>query len=342
MYTTLYIVLAFLLTACSNNEKSSSSYGEDFSSLPHFPLKVSNRIDLEEFDILKPQFVVRKDSLYLVGNNANNNIFNLIDPVKGTTLRGINRGGGPDEVMYISGIENDNGSIVAYDAIKQMLYTVSRSGDFIFINNKVSMSKERERVIFASFQNNAFAVSGYLSDCWARYTSSDGHKFNIPYPEIESIIELTDHEKSALLMNTNVAMSPDAKHMALSTTNGCVLAIYDCSPNGVKKVSFKVYDEPLFVVSQQSVAATTDSPVGFGDIFAGDKNLYCLYEKGTMGDLLKGHQSNTCLLVFNWKGELLKNYYLEKPLNTFGVDEERGILYGIGNDPEGCIFEYKL
>lgn len=290
------IVVALLFAACNNGGKSSSSSEEGFLSCPHFSLKVSNRIDVEEYGILKPQLIERKDGLYIIYN----------------------------------------------DAMKQASYSVSKRGDSLYISNKTDLSREGERVIFASSQNTAIAVSGYFSGCWAKYTSSDGHEFIIPYPEIESIIELTDHEKSALLMNTNVAMSPDAKHMALSTTNGCVLAIYDCSPNGVKKVSFKVYDEPLFVVSQQSVAATTDSPVGFGDIFAGDKNLYCLYEKGTMGDLLKGHQSNTCLLVFNWKGELLKNYYLEKPLNTFGVDEERGILYGIGNDPEGCIFEYKL
>ena len=121
-----------------------------------------------------------------------------------------------------------------------------------------------------------------------------------------------------------------------------MLAIYECSTDGVKKRFFKEYEEPLFVIVQQTVAATTDSPQGFGDIFAGEKYLYCLYEKKKVEDLLKGEKNSAYIFLYGWDGKPVKSYSLEKPLFAIGVDEKSGILYGIGYDPEACIFEYKL
>lgn len=214
-----------MLASCSDNEKSSVLHIEDFSSSPHSLLKPSKRIELEGYGVLNPRMIVNMNNKYLVVNKANNDVFNLIDDDKRTIVKGINKGAGPNEIMYLTGIENSNDRIVVYDGMRTAAYTISISGDTFILSDIMDMSMEKGRVIFASFQNDAIAVSGYLPGCWAKYTSSDNHDFDIPYPEIELIKDLTEHERSALLMNTHVALSPDGKHMALSTSNGCMLGI---------------------------------------------------------------------------------------------------------------------
>ena len=105
------------------------------------------------------------------------------------------------------------------------------------------------------------------------------------------------------------------------------------------------YFPPEFVKADYKYSKTIqaeNNKTGFLDLSCSNDYVYALYAGKVLGDDIFTAYYGDHVFVYDWNGNPVRHYKLEKELFMFGVDEEKGILYGIGNDPEGCILEYKL
>lgn len=56
-------------------------------------------IDLEEFDVLKPSSIIRKNDAYMIKDLKSEEVFHFIDFDSREIIRGIRRGSGPGEIL---------------------------------------------------------------------------------------------------------------------------------------------------------------------------------------------------------------------------------------------------
>lgn len=321
---------------------------EHFSNVKTKELNVTKVFDLEGYDVLRPSKLLKHDGIYFIEDGMRSGSIKSFNTLTLETNVLVLQGEGPDEMISIDDIQILDNDVVAFDHSRQKLYKVydgkSKQKDF----HELRELKLDGRAYITDFKGDGLVASGIFPDAWICCYDSDGLTAKIPHPVFDESEGLSSIEKSILFLSTHVALKPDSSRFAYATQNGGIIGIYkkEANDSWCDVVQYAYYF-PKFVKTEYSsspIAFDREGKTGFCGLCCTNQFIYTIYSGRTIAEEGLSQNAFLCqhVLVYDWDGNPVKHYLLEKPLFQFGVDEDAGIIYGTGYDPEGCIIEYKL
>lgn len=346
------VVLLLMMTVISSC--SSVGNGDYQDPLNHFlhvkakDLKVDMTVNLEDYNIFKPHQLLKHEGIFFIKDGAKRGCIKTFNPETKEVNTIVQQGEGPDEMISIDDIQILDNDVVAFDHSRQKLYKVydgkSKQKDF----HELRELKLDGRAYITDFKGDGLVASGIFPDAWICCYDSDGLTAKIPHPVFDESEGLSSIEKSILFLSTHVALKPDSSRFAYATQNGGIIGIYkkEANDSWCDVVQYAYYF-PKFVKTEYSsspIAFDREGKTGFCGLCCTNQFIYTIYSGRTIAEEGLSQNAFLCqhVLVYDWDGNPVKHYLLEKPLFQFGVDEDAGIIYGTGYDPEGCILEYKL
>lgn len=336
------IILLVSLAACSPEQVPNDPL-DHFKSVKIEKLKY-NIIDLEEYEVLRPWEVKRANGVYYLYNTTSTNVFTILNPTTGYCKHGVRMGNAPEEIntprLEISGSE-----VTIYDISRSKRYRlVDEPGQELRIEPFQSVGVEI--LMMPTFYGNCMAARGRIGASWVRFYVDNVLRDSTAFPSFEETDYLSDSDKVGVFVSGRQKFKPDGSQLVASLIDGCAMAIYTCDGKSLKEKVMLEYYAPRFFKEDYGglpiTGVTTKSKVGFVDVTCSDKYIYALYSGRVLNDGIFDAYRGNQVLVYDWDGKPVKHYQLETDLVSFDVDAESGILYGIGYDPEACIFEYKL
>ncbi len=312
-------------------------------------IKVSpNRvISLEDYDVLKPLDVLRVSNDYLIRDDKAYNLFAKVNFQTNTITKGIDKGNGPDEVNFITSVEQFKDKILIYDTSKKMISAIDTNNDSILTLKKEKTLNTQNRISMINYINNGLIGSGIFKDFWIGCFDEYAEilKSSIAFPVFEETNRLTDVQKSVLFINTLTAVHPHKNKFVAATMKCGVLSFCEIGREDIIREykQIKYYPPQFSVVDDYgNIAYDKQYNVAFCDIDCSDEYVYVLYSGRSFEThgLLNHHCEH--LLVYNWNGTPIKHYKLEIPMFSMRYDNETKLIYGIGYNPEGVFLEYKL
>lgn len=338
----LFLLLFFLILLSCN--KIINNPIQHFNKTQKIKLNHSKIIHLEEFDILKPVDAIRINGSYMIWDDKNENIFNLLDPLSGKVIKGVNKGNGPNEIISPSSFQNQDGIFLIYDISHRRINQIDMSSDTTLIIKKIQDIKTDKRLFVINRIDSNIIATGIFEDYWLANISTDGEiTSGVDFPTFEETNNTPKMQLSMLYISTLMATLDNKKVVAV-TQKHAVVSFFNYINNSILKEYKKIkYYAPNFTIEERgNIAFSKDNQVGFCGVDCDDDYVYTLYS----GRTFTGHgvQNHHCehLLVYDWNGNPVKHYILDIPLFSMKYDNEKKIIYGIGYNPEGVLVEYKI
>ena len=337
----LYLVM-FSFMACSSDQAIKDPI-EHFSHTKKIPISVYNNIELESYGIYRPWECVKTNGKYYVLEEKKGNVFSSINPITGSFYQGVNIGNGPGEVLLPERFMLEGKEVTFYDTTKKRYKLVENKDSTLSV--EVFKDIDIESISYPTFHGEKILSKGWFVDAWLHYYIGKDEIDTIDFPSFPETDGLNGLEKMSVFKNGQQKFSPDGNKAVATISSGCALAIFDCTDDGLDEVAMLNYFPPEFVAIEYEYHPLTISrncKIGFVDVCCTNQFIYALYSGKIFGDDIFTSHYGGYVFVYDWKGNPVNYYKLEKDLFSIEIDEQNGILYGIGNDPEGCILEYKL
>ena len=270
------------------------------------------------------------DGLVLLGDMTKGKMLRVVD-VGSRELRQslLTRGRADNELFGISDISIARGEVVVSSMTENKILRLGLSDS---LSVTASLTTERQ------FNNAVPYGDGYLTVASApsynRMEVLDDAGAVIDtigsFPDIGFDAEAYNNA----LFQSNLAVSPDGRHVVLSCNSVDFIDIYGKDGNlsvrlhgpdhklpGYKSRSFGMGVVYAFDPNKHSYSGITATDSGF---YVGRLGV----DLRTEEDLLKGISA---IYFFSWSGEPETRYVLDEELTTFAVDEKNGIIYGVTN-----------
>ena len=336
------LMLNILLAACTNIIDNPI---KQFAGRPVETIIPSKIIDLEEFGIFRPfHFIQIDDSTFIIQDLKDNNIFNLINLSSKKVIAGVNKGQGPDEVLTTSSFLYRDSKILIWDVIKKRMNEIVLSSDStLAIKEKYKIDVGSLIIYRINPLDSTFIATGQFEDYWLVEMNKEGKIFStIDYPIWK---ETKDILKTALptLYNAFMANSHDNKKVVVVTSNQGVISFLNRTYSGIKEYKQMKYHAPKFSITEKGAVAYSKNNIeGFWAVDCDNSYVYALYSGRTFNS--DHMESNLCehLLVYDWDGNPIKRYILDIPIYKMSYNKSKNCIYGLTNNPEGVLVEYKL
>ncbi len=316
-----------------------------FEKSPIHKLTHTRVIDLEEFDILKPAHVIRKNDSYMIWDLNNEKMLHLVDFNTKKLINGIKKGSGPGEVVAIIDLQFKDDSFFIFDPDRQKVNQVDISSDTTFTLKEVMDINSDKRIFSANYQGSHLIANGLFDDAWLVTLKENGEiTSKVDFPGFEETSNTTGMELSLLYLSTRIANKPDNKKVVAATQSFAVLSFLNYIDGLILEEykQIKYYGPDFTLPERGGIAWSKDGQVGFCGLDCDDEFVYALYSGRTFEEY--GMLSHNCehLLVYDWDGNPVKHYTLDIPLFSMKYDSEKNTIYGIGYNPEGIFVEYQL
>lgn len=149
------------------------------------------------------------------------------------------------------------------------------------------------------------------------------------------------NEILALAYVSRMGIKPDLSRIAIGTSMGDYLSIYDSSGVRLKTIRTPERLEPIFEVSSNGHWGYTDeSRYGYHDIACSDRCIYAQYGGKTHDGDIK--YTSKYINVYTWDGEPVVRLVLDRYVLGICVDEERNSLYALEIFANQPIIKYTL
>ena len=149
------------------------------------------------------------------------------------------------------------------------------------------------------------------------------------------------NEILALAYVSRMGIKPDLSRIAIGTSMGDYLSIYDSSGVRLKTIRTPERLEPIFEVSSNGHWGYTDeSRYGYHDIACSDRYIYAQYGGKTHDGDIK--YTSKYINVYTWDGEPVVRLVLDRYVLGICVDEERNSLYALEIFANQPIIKYTL
>ena len=149
------------------------------------------------------------------------------------------------------------------------------------------------------------------------------------------------NEILALAYVSRMGIKPDLSRIAIGTSMGDYLSIYDSSGVRLKTIRTPERLEPIFEVSSNGHWGYTDeSRYGYHDIACSDRYIYAQYGGKTHDGDIK--YTSKYINVYTWDGEPVVRLVLDRYVLGICVDEERNTLYALEIFANQPIIKYTL
>lgn len=318
---------------------------DHFSESKRERLTHSKIIELDEFDILKPASVIRKENSYMIWDLNDEDMLHLVNFESKEVKRGIRRGSGPGEAVAIVDLQLKDDDFFIFDPNKQKISQVDISSDATLKLKEVDGFGFEEHLFSVDYQNSHCIAVGILEDVWLVVLNREGEVISkVDFPVFEETNNIPKLEQSMLYLSTRTAKKPDNKKVVAATQSFGVLSFlnYADGPKLKEYKQIKYYGPNYIQQGNGAIAWSKDGEVGFCGLDCDDDYVYALYSGRTFAE--HGMVNHHCehLLVYDWDGNPVKHYMLDIPLFSMKYDKENNSIYGIGYNPEGVFVEYQL
>ena len=336
-------IMSFSLMACSIEQAMNDPIAH-FSRVQTISIPVFNKIELENYEIYRPWECVKVGHKYYLFDLKNSDVFASIDDETGCCMRGVNIGDGPDEVLLPERFVIEGNDVTFYDGASLKRYVLVETKDSVL---KIELYQDIgiEAISYPTFHGDKMLTKGWTGNTWLRYYKGEDIIGTSDFPYFPETDVLSDLEKISVFRSGQQKFCPDGTRVVATIDDGCALAIFSCSDEGMEEIAMLKYYPPKFKPINnpyQPMTTSKDSKMGFVDVCCSEDYIFALYSGKIFGeDIFSSHYGGH-VFVYDWEGNPIKHYKLEKDLFTIEIDESNGILYGIGNDSEGCILEYKF
>jgi hypothetical protein len=337
-----------LLSACQNDYKTL----EHFGHLPTDTLAVSTYIDLEDYDILKPESVVKQGDVYYTKEMISQNLISRFSMTDSTVLHGVSRGQGPMDIISCQSFRLWDDTLTIFEPTKNRFHRILANDNQLFISPYRQLPIDSTGALLNAFlTRDGYITQGFVEDALlVAYDNQDALVSRIPYPSYSLLEPLSPSQKAMMFSGTNLVCSPDGKHIAIIAGPVGSYIFFGAMESGnvVREIKRWEYEEPVFGNDgDKGLIAYTkgETLIGFHDIACTDDYVYALYSGQTREEAGSLHKTSYCkhLLVYDWEGNPVRRYYLEKPLYAnIEYDETTRTIYGVAYDPEGVLLEYTL
>lgn len=136
------------------------------------------------------------------------------------------------------------------------------------------------------------------------------------------------------------SVSPDGKHLALSTCVGAVLEIFSIEGE-VKHVKTSYYVEPKFEEKGRSVQTSVKSIAGFGYLYGGNEHLFAVYDgKTSFKDKSKVWFRD--IAIFDWNGKPQKLIKTGWSIDAIVTDDDGETFYAVVSDLDKRVYLARL
>lgn len=337
-------ILCIVLLVLSCN-KTINNPIQHFEKCPKQRLTHLKMIDLEEFDILKPGLVIRKDDSYMIWDLKNENIFSIVNFNSEEVIKGIKRGNGPGEIISPSSLQLKDGKFFTFDFDRKKINQIDISSDTTLTLKEVEDINFNTRLFVINYQGSHMIATGLFDDAWFASLKGNGEIISkVDFPTFEETNNIPKMELSMLYISTHIANKPDNKKVVAATQDLGVISFLNYIDGSILEEYKRIkYYGPKFTLQDRGgIVWSRDGQAGFCDLDCDDEYVYALYSGKTITEhgMLSHHCEN--LLVYDWDGNPVKHYTLDIPLFSMKFDKEKNTVYGIGYNPEGVFVEYQL
>lgn len=340
--------LSFLLViflSCSQ-ESNPDDPLKDFSQINTINLAPSRLLELEGYEIFKPEIAIKTATGYIVKNQTDEGLISSINFSTDRVIHGVNRGEAPNELASPSSFQQNDEDYLIYDIAKKSIYKVILNDSLITISEFKHFNMNT-RPFIINYLSNGFVASGIFQNAWMAYFDNDGNiSSTLSFPFFEETQKFSEIAMSSLYLSTLTAVRPDGKKIVCVAQKHGVLSFCNVVENKLNEYKLIKYYPPKVSILQETgsptVAFSRDNKVGFCAVASDEDNVFVLYSGRTFNS--HGMSSFHCehVLIYNWKGEPIKRIVLKNPLFSMDYDAKTKTLYGIGYEPEAVILEYNL
>lgn len=143
-------------------------------------------------------------------------------------------------------------------------------------------------------------------------------------------------------LSATLDVSLNGEKAAFVPSHAAILETFDVSDNQIRPIAVGRFIEPKFVVPEgtMGIEPTEEMTIGFGDVYAGEKYVYTVYDGETkpMAQDARDHLWSTKIAVFDYNckpARLIKtDYHIER----ICVDESENMLYAVVYDADFNFF----
>ncbi|WP_158602668.1 BF3164 family lipoprotein [Proteiniphilum sp. X52] len=341
----IYIFILFIVSAILSCNKTINNPIQYFEKSRKQRLTHSRVIDLEEFDILRPGQVIRKDDSYMVWDLKNEKMFHLVNFDTKKVIKGIKTGNGPGEIISPSSLQLKDGRFLICDTDRKKISRIDISSDTTLTLREVEDINFDTRLFVINYQGSHMIATGLFDDAWFASLKGNGEIISkVDFPSFEETSNTTGMELSMLYISTHIVNKPDNKKVVAATQDLGVISFFNYINGSILEEykQMKYYGPKFILLERGGIAWSKDGPIGFCDLDCDEDYVYALYSGRTFTE--HGMESHHCenLLVYDWDGNPVKHYILDTPLFSMKFDNEKNTIYGIGYNPEGVFVEYQL
>jgi DNA-binding beta-propeller fold protein YncE len=283
-------------------------------------IKQSKWIDLETYDVLKPDAALRYGDDYIIIDNTRANVIKKINFSTNKFVSGVNFGNGPNELNMIGQLRKVKDKLLINDISLKKIFKITVNQDSLLQLELYQAINYDKKLYLFDYHGNNMIATGMFGDFWIGCIDIRSNKLlsAIDFPKFEETSSLQGMYKSSLYISSHISISPNEKKVVVATQDAGVISLSDISENRLTEYKQINYYPPGFRVVNANqggtVAKSKDCKVGFCGIDCDDTYIYSLYSGRTANS--HGELSHHCenLLVYDWDGNPIKRYILNIPM----------------------------
>lgn len=341
----IMILSLLILAACYDSRQYPDASRFSFDD---FKECVELKGDSIAFDdiLLKPVKIHLIDSFLITKNRNTEQIYHIFNmQSKEKVGECVSFGIGPNEMIDPTLIPSHDGNIWLLDRNRRVLYICDQS-KFLY-ENKVEVKRA---ISYKEFCNDIIPFSGgkFLASMHTfahkRFFLFDANGDTIftkgDYIPLSSLN--TDVEKIEGFVN-NLAVNEEGTKVVVAYKRTDLIEFYDADMNLLKRLHGpdhffpEVHQEGDLIRSNKGFERD-----GYLYPHTVGERVYVLYSGKVFDPKDTGHYLRNKILVFDWEGNPIKYYQLDTPIFDFVVDEKVGMVYGLTDNPESHIVQFRI
>lgn len=337
--------------SCSTHTPSPSSiqtvsYTTDAFEVIDLSQERSEEVSADSMLMGRPfEIRVVSDSLLAINDAGAEKLLWLLNPHTHAFSACVDRGEGPEEMLFISNLWMDGQTLCAGGMQDNKIVR------FNFTSSPLAVVPQQVcRTSFPFIRAASWGEDGYLvvpmvhqSDRYYTIDSAGNVQDTVGvYPEVLMPEEIQPNNS---MFQTRLAVSPDRSHLVSANQTWNTIEVYDAT-----------FQSTLLLkgpIEMETEVKKIESPIG---VRYGQKpgwNLFCGVSAtdsgfwvGYIGMRLEKREDVSrgisAILSFAWDGTPRRMYRLGEEVVAFDIDEQGNALYAIANRPDPTIVRYSL
>jgi hypothetical protein len=298
-------------------------------------------IELAEYDILRPDGLVRYNDWYVFTENREGNQVKFLNVDSKKVIEGVGVGQGPLEVYGYSIVSFIGDSLCMFGFNQKKILVLDVVDDSMKITLRNSNRLMRPDCFI---DNERYIESGWEDSCICRVFNLKGEKLSVlSYPQGVSLSDYEYLYQNSIYKNTIYVVSPDKTKYAFGLRFvqmmgfGSIVSdsltldkLYEYAP-------ISVYD--LIPGESPQIAPTRDNTKNVNSAFATEDYVGFVYFGSRYDDNANFGRS---ILLYKWDGTPYIRLDVDDNLLLASYDKDRNVLMCLSYVPEAKLVEYDM